>query len=365
MCRGAGEVLGKRLSGGVAAAPASSLGQFPERIRAFPGGHPLPDEGSLAAGAAVVSLLARATGDDLVLVLVSGGGSAMLELPDEGVSLKDLRTLNVSLLRSGLPIEDVNLVRSSISQTKAGGLARMAGPARVVALVVSDVPNDDLASIASGPTVPRPDRRRRAAEHLRRAGLWTEVPASVREALLAKRERGLPSALPYTLLIASNRHAVAAAARTAAALGFRVDRVARPLRGEARLAGERLARRLLRTKPPRCLLAGGETTVTVTGGGKGGRNQELALQAAREIDGRERIALMTLATDGIDGPTDAAGAVVTGATAAALRIRGVDIEDALLANDSYRALDEAGALLRTGPTGTNVADLVIGLRYKS
>jgi glycerate-2-kinase len=348
---------------GIAAAPSAAIGRFPRGIRAIAGGHPLPDEGSLAAGEATGALLATAGRKDLVLVLISGGGSAMFEKPRGDVGLEDLRALNNLLLRSGLPIEDVNVIRSSISQVKAGGLVGMAGPAQTVGLILSDVPGDDLAAVASGPTVLQPDRRVKAAGLLQRAGLWAAMPQGVRR-VLQEDEARRRSPRPYNLLVASNRHALDAVERVAGALGFAVDRAARPLRGEASKAGAGLARRLSRLKAPGCLLAGGETTVTVTGGGRGGRNQELALAAAVEMRGRRSAALMALATDGVDGPTDAAGAIVTGTTFDALLSHGVDVEGALRDHDSYTALQAVNALILIGPTGTNVADLVVGLRYE-
>jgi glycerate 2-kinase len=363
MCRAAVEVVGGHFTEGVAAAPGPRLEAFPANIRAYSGGHPLPDRESLAAGRHVADLLAKTTKDDLVLVLVSGGGSAMLEHSAPGVSLDDLRRLNDLLLRSGLPIQAINTIRCSLSQLKAGGLVRMAGEARVVGLVLSDVPGDDLAAVASGPTVPMRDPRLRAIGILQGAGLWGQVPESVRTSLSGARMPWARSPSAATTLVASNRHALDAAERQARALGFTPDRVARPVRGEAREAGGALARRLLRSKLSTGLVAGGETTVAVENGGLGGRNQELALQAAQVMDGRQAVALMAFATDGIDGPTDAAGAVVTGSTAGEVRALGLDLEGALARHDSYPVLAAAQALIRTGPTGTNVADVIVGLAY--
>jgi len=363
MCLAAVEAIGEHLTEGVAAAPRPWLDAFPANIRAYPGSHPLPDSGSLAAGRHVADLLANTTKDDLVLALVSGGGSAMLEQPVAGVTLEDLRRLNDLLLRSGLPIQAINTVRCSLSQVKAGGLVRMAGVARVVGLVLSDVPGDDLAAVASGPTVPMRDPRPRALEILRGAGLWEQVPESVRASLSGARRPWDRPPLATTTLIASNRHALDAAEREARALGFTPDRLARPVRGEARDAGAALARRLLRSRLSTGLVAGGETTVAIENGGQGGRNQELALQAALVMDGRQGVALMAFATDGIDGPTDAAGAVVTGSTAGEIRASGLDVEGALTRHDSYPALAAARALIRTGPTDTNVADVIVGLKY--
>ena len=363
MTKAALEQVGDRLEAGIAAGPAGALSELPPLIETFAGGHPLPNEQSLAAGERLAGLLSGAGEEDLVLVLISGGGSAMLEHPAPGITLADLQAVNRGLLRSGFPISEVNLVRGALSRVKMGGLARMSAPARVAGLVISDVPRDELAAVASGPTVLAPDPRRRARAILERAGLWSSMSDAVHSALSAPRpgRRGL--AQPLTLLVTSNREAVRAAARTARTLGFDVHRMDRPLRGEARLVGERLARRLLRERGGTCLVAGGETTVTFKTAGRGGRNQEMCLQAAQLLEGEPRVAFMAFATDGIDGPTDAAGAVVTGSTAADIRRRGLDPRTSLEAHDSYTALEAAGALIRTGPTGTNVADLVVGLRY--
>jgi hydroxypyruvate reductase len=363
MTKAALEQVGDRLEAGIAAGPAAALFELPRSIETFAGGHPLPNEQSLAAGEWLAGLLSSVGEHDLVLALISGGGSAMLELPAPGVTLADLQKVNLGLLRSGFPISDVNVVRGALSRLKIGGLARMAAPARVAALVISDVPGDELAAVASGPTVLAPDPRRRARTILERAGLWPSMSDAVHSALSAPRPGREGLAQPLTLLVASNRGAVRAAARAARTLGFDVHRMDRPLRGEAGRVGERLARRLLRERARTCFVAGGETTVTFKTAGRGGRNQEMCLQAALLLEEEPRVAFMAFATDGIDGPTEAAGAVVTGTTAAEIRHRGLDPNTLLQAHDSFTALEAAGALIRTGPTGTNVADLVIGLKY--
>jgi hydroxypyruvate reductase len=363
MTKAALEQVGGRVEAGLAAGPLQASFDLPPRIETFAGGHPLPNDQSLAAGERLAGLLSDVGEDDVVLVLISGGGSAMLEHPAPGVTLTDLQTVNLGLLRSGLPISEINVVRGALSRLKIGGLARMAAPARIAALVISDVPGDDLAAVASGPTVLAPDPRRRARAIIERAGLWSSVGDAVHSALSAPRPGRRVLTQPVTLLVASNRGAVRAAASTARTLGFEVDRMDRPLRGEARRVGGRLARRLLRERRGSCLVAGGETTVTFKTAGRGGRNQEMCLQAALLLEEEPRVAFMAFATDGIDGPTEAAGAVVTGSTTAEIRHRGVDPKASLEAHDSFTALEAAGALIRTGPTGTNVADLVIGLKY--
>ena len=363
MAQAASERLGARLTLGLAAVPHGTRIPPPRRVTFLPAGHPLPDRGSLAAGAAVGRLLAQTRQDDIVLVLVSGGGSAMLDLPRAGVRLADLRWLNAALLSCGAPIEQINLVRIAVSSLKGGGLTRLAAPARVIALVLSDVVGDRLSVIASGPTVLRRPNLVAARQILRRHGLWAACPASIVQALSGTAPSLARAPRPIHLLVGSNRQAVAAVEQAAKQLGFQPRVVTHRLQGEARAVGAQLAHRLRAASPGSCLILGGETTVSLHGKGRGGRNQELALAAAIELDGMPDVAVMTLATDGIDGPTDAAGAVVTGTTVAAIRRKGLDPLRSLARNDSYFALESAGALLRLGPTGTNVGDIVVGLRF--
>jgi hydroxypyruvate reductase len=365
MSRAAAEILGGRLTRGLAAVPHDTSCRMPPRVSAIAAGHPLPDAGSIAAGRAIASLLAGTKREDLVLALISGGGSAMVELPIEGITLADLRSLNRLLLGSGATIDEMNRVRRAVSQLKGGGLARLAAPARVFGLILSDVPGDHLGSVASGPTLLLPNAASQTRTILRGYGLWRRIPRRIREALSRAPTRLAQTPRPVNVLIGSNKAMLEAAAAEARRLGFRTINVSRRMHGEASVVGRRLARRLRREEGPVCLLLGGETTVTLHGRGRGGRNQELALSAAVELDGLAGVALMGFASDGVDGPTDAAGAVVTGRTADLARRLGVDLGRALAGHDSYHALDRLGALVRTGPTGTNVADLVVGLRYRS
>jgi hydroxypyruvate reductase len=363
MVRGACERLGDRLTTGLAAVPHGTIHAPPERVTFLPAGHPLPDRGSLTAGMAVCRLLAQTRENDVVLVLASGGGSAMLEQPRLGVRLADLRWLNVALIGCGAPIEQINLVRMALSNLKGGGLTRLAAPARVVSLVLSDVVGDRLSIIGSGPTVLRRPNFVAARRILRQYGLWTACPASIVQAISGAEPAASRSPRPIHLLIGSNRQAVTATVEAARRLGFRSRVVTHALHGEARLVGAQIARRLRAASPGSCLILGGETTVSLRNQGRGGRNQELALAAAIELDGMPDVAVMSLATDGIDGPTDAAGAVVTGATAGAMRRQGLDPLRLLAHHNAYAALEAARALLRLGPTGTNVGDIIVGLRY--
>jgi hydroxypyruvate reductase len=363
MCLAVAKILDERLTSGIAAIPDSHGGPMPEQIRGFPAGHPLPDEGSLAAGQAVGRLLSTTSKDDVVLVLISGGGSAMLELPLPGISLDDLRTVNTLLIRSGAPIKEINIVRQSLSQIKGGGLARLAAPASSVALILSDVVGDRLSTIASGPTVTRRATPKEALVILERYSLTTDIPTSILAVLRAVASSKSRVPRPINILIGGNRLVVDAASKEASNLGFPSRVLNFQMRGEARHVGKRFAEALRRSSSPMCLLMGGETTVTVQGSGRGGRNQEMALAAAMTLEGIPKVAVMTLATDGVDGPTDAAGAIVTGETIPHAHSLGLSPESALAENDVYPLLYAVNALIRTGPSGTNLNDLAVGLVY--
>ncbi|MCC1480712.1 glycerate kinase type-2 family protein [Roseibaca sp. Y0-43] len=319
--------------------------------RVMAAGHPVPDENGLQAGLAVQKLLARTTADDAVLVLVSGGGSALVPAPVTGLTLEDKAEVNRLLLGAGLDITQMNMVRQHLSRLKGGGLLRQAAPAPVTALILSDVIGDDLRVIASGPTVAPICTRAEAMRLLEDHGLWPKLPDTVRAVL---RREGDDSPLPQAAnhLIGSNAQSVAAAA--AALPGAQADPT--PLEGDV---AEAAARIIAMADRPGVTVLGGETTVTLRGTGLGGRNQELALRVAQALAGREGWRFLSAGTDGRDGPTEAAGALVDGATIRRIRDAGGD-PDALLANnDSHAALRLAGDLLVTGGTGTNVADLQI------
>ena len=376
MAQAAAEILGERLTAGVVAVPQLPA-SAPERITFVERGHPTPTAGSLLAGRAIADLLAQASARDLVVALISGGGSALLELPVAGLSLADLQITNRQLLLSGAAVHEVNAVRQRLSQLKGGGLARLAYPARVLGLILSDVVGNPLDSIASGPTVPATASPRAALAVVERYHLRGRLPHTVLQHL----ESALSTSVEFVpsvdnRLIASNRLAGEAAAAAARELGFEAAFVADDWQGEAREAGERFARLVLQKARgqggplqsgaggrPACLIVGGETTVTVRGAGKGGRNQEAALAAALVIDGLPNVAVSTFATDGVDGPTDAAGAIAMGDTLAHARALGLDPQKHLDDNDSYSFFSTLGDLLLTGPTGTNVNDLMFGLVY--
>jgi hydroxypyruvate reductase len=376
MARAVEEVLGDRVDGGVVVTKHGH-GVPLRRVRVLEASHPLPGPEGEAAARQLVDLVGAAADTDLVVCVVSGGGSALLPLPAEGVTLEDKVAVTDLLLRSGATITEVNAVRKHLSAVKGGWLARMAHPARVVGLVVSDVLGNRLDAVASGPLSPDPTTYADALAVLRRYGLLDRAPARVRERL----ERGAAGGLPETpkpgdpvfervtlRVVASVVDAAEAARLAAQRLGYGALLLTTSLEGEAREVGRVVAalarEEALRGGPvprPACLLFGGETTVTVRGSGRGGRNQELALAAALAVEGLDGVLVASFATDGSDGPTDAAGAFADGQTAPRARSLGLDPEGYLAANDSYTFFNTLGDLLRTGPTGTNVNDLVLVL----
>jgi glycerate 2-kinase len=376
MAAGLETALGDRIDEGLVIATDGGAARC-ERIRIEKAGHPLPDERGLDAARRLAAVAERASAEDLVLVVLSGGGSALLTLPAGDLSLDDLVRTDRLLLRSGMGIGEMNAVRKHLSALKGGQLALRIRPARSAVLVLSDVPGDSLPVIASGPTVADPTTFGQAVDILMRFGLWKRVPKNVRVHLSG----GVQATRPETpkpgdprldgivhRIVGSGRTAALAALREGRRLGYGGLLLTATLQGEARVVGgviASLARELVASghpiAPPALLVAAGETTVTVQGSGRGGRNQELALSAAAGIDGMANVAVASLGTDGQDGPTDAAGGLVNGETARALAQHGIDFRAALRRNDAYPALEAVDGLIRTGPTGTNVSDLVFVL----
>jgi hydroxypyruvate reductase len=344
-------------------------------VRVRQAGHPVPDAGGLEATRAIVDLLDDAGSEDLVVCVLSGGGSALLTLPAEGISLDALQRTTDALLRSGATINEINVVRKHLDVVKGGGLVKLAAPAHVITLVLSDVVGNPLDSIASGPTVADPSTFADAAGVLDRYALWGSVPDAVSRHLRGGRAGLLPETpkpgnrvfdRTQTVVVGSNLLACEAAAQAARDLGYATLVLTTFVEGEARDAGRVLAALLREVDAsghplsrPCCLIAGGEPTVTVRGEGRGGRNQELALAAAFALRGLDRVLFASFGTDGSDGPTDAAGAWVDGATLDRAAALGLDAARALARNDSYPLLDRLGSLIRTGPTNTNVNDLYL------
>jgi hydroxypyruvate reductase len=339
------------------------------------GGHPVPTEGSLR-GAERALAIARATApNDLLLVLLSGGGSALMAMPVEGVTLADKQATVRTLLAEGADIYELNTVRKHLSAVK-GGLLAAAAPGRTLTLVVSDVVGDDLSFIASGPTVPDESTYGQALDVLIRRGGVAAFPSGV----VGRLENGVLGLVPETpaagdprlarasaIVIGRQRGALEDAGRVARELGYRVIVVPEPVTGEAREAAvshvQRVAALVAGSERPTCVLSSGETTVTVRGRGRGGRNQEFACAAAPHLGViGPAVALGSLGTDGIDGPTDAAGAVADSSTLERAAVRGLpDPETFLRENDSYSFFDALGDLIRTGPTRTNVGDVQVTL----
>ena len=369
-------------AGGLIVAP--SEGQSPHPLLDLvKGDHPEPGPSSLAAAEAVGATARRVGPSDEVWVLLSGGTTSLVGAPESGVTPAELRTIYTLLLGSGLDITAMNRIRKRFSRWGGGKLARALAPARVRVYLVSDVIGDDLASIGSGPCVPDPTSAADVRALLEGAGLWSRIPESAQQVVSSTASGKTPETpkpgdqafARVTLeLVASNRLALEAAAKRAAELGLAPRVVETPLAGEASTAGASVAASLLNNcvrlsipQPSRsqtCLIWGGETTVTLGENptGLGGRSQELALAAARGIEGASNgIALLAAGTDGRDGPTDAAGAVVDGRTWTGIKARGRDPAHDLAAHDAYPSLDSVGALLKPGLTGTNVMDIVIGI----
>ncbi len=378
MATAAAEALGDALRPGHALVVVNhENARAVEGVEVLPSGHPMPDAAGVEAASCVREFVSGAGDDGLTLVLISGGGSAILPAPAAPLTLEDKQRTTEILLASGAPIDELNCVRKHLSYLKGGGLARCAAPARVESLILSDVIGDDLSVIASGPTVADPTTFADCRAVLAARGAWIDLPAAVRDRV----EAGCRGEIDDTpkpgdpifdrvedRLVGSNGQSLDASAKRAAELGYEVEIVDRALVGEARDAGEALARRLEATggaRRPVAMVAGGETTVTVRGAGRGGRNQEMAAafaRAATTIDVPGAWAFLSAGTDGIDGPTDAAGGLVDAGTLARAAAAGADVDAALRDNDAYSFLSAAGDLLVTGATGTNVADLQVLLR---
>jgi hydroxypyruvate reductase len=335
-----------------------------DRFTVMEGGHPVPDARSLHAGERVLEFVSALEEKDTLVCLISGGGSALVTAPY--VPLEDLQTLTSLLLSSGAPIDEINTLRRQLDRVKGGGLAR-ATPAKIISLILSDVIGNPLEAIASGPTVPDPTTKVDAIAILQKYNIEKEVPKSIFGILLSvpslalAGDSGNVRERVQNIIIGDNKVAAFAALKQAEQESFQAEILTNELQGEARQVGRDLAHRLReegskRTRPF-CLIAGGETTVTIMGEGKGGRNQELALSAVDNLRGLENSMLLALATDGDDGPTDAAGAVVTGESASRAESLGLEAADYLSRNDAYPFFDALGDLLKTGPTGTNVNDL--------
>jgi hydroxypyruvate reductase len=365
-------ILGERITRGVVVTKYGHA-QPTRTIRIHEAGHPVPDDAGMAGAQAVLDQVTGLNPDDLVLVLISGGGSALTPAPVDGITLAEKQALTKALLACGADIREMNALRKHISRMKGGQLARAAAPARVFTLILSDIVGDPLDAIASGPTVPDPTTYADALAILDKYRIRQEIPASIRMHLEAGAAGKLPEtpkpddplfARAKSVMVASNIQALEAAQAEAKRLGFQALVLSSFIEGETREIARMHAALALEArasgypvKPPACLITGGETTVTLKGKGKGGRNQEFALAAALDIAGLPGVVVLSAGTDGTDGPTDAAGALADGDTVKRAVALGLTPRAALDANDAYPFFQRLGDLVMTGPTRTNVMDV--------
>ena len=373
MAKAVEEVLGDLIAGGVAVTKYGYCEEL-SKLKVIEAGHPLPDENSVKAAEAGLRIADSVGPEDILIFLASGGGSAVFALPEEGISLKDKVKTTELLFKCGARIQEINAVRKHISRVKGGKLAEHV-KSTLIGLILSDVVDDSLDATASGPTVKDPTTFRDAYRILKNCNIINDVPESVRKYVEAglrdEVEETLKKDLPnaHNYMVDGGTQACEAAAEEASRLGLKPHILTTALEGEAKDAGtviasvmEEVRRKVRPFKPPTAMIACGETTVTISGESwLGGPNQELVLSASRKLKGLRDVALLSIDTDGTDGPTDAAGGLVDSYTAEALEEEGLDIDYFLQTHDSYEALRKANALLITGPTRTNVNSLVVAV----
>jgi glycerate-2-kinase len=368
------QVLGGLIKEGWVNIPYGSK-QKTDIIKLHEANHPIPDDSGVEGTRRMVKIAEQAEKDDLIICLISGGGSSLMPLPRDEITIADKREITDALLKCGATINEINTVRKHISDFKGGWLAKKAYPATILNLILSDVVGDPLDFIASGPTVPDSTTFSDAIKVLKKYGLWEKAPASIRK-VLSEGEKGKIPETPkandeafkkvFNVVIGNNRLATQTAQNYLKSEGLNTLLLTSTLEGEARHIGTMLASIAHEVSAsgspipkPAAIIAGGETTVTITGKGKGGRNQEIALAAALKMNGMEGAVLASLSTDGIDGPTDAAGAIVDGKTLTRAAKKGLIPEEFLAENDSYNFFSKLEDLIFTGPTGTNVNDISI------
>jgi hydroxypyruvate reductase len=372
MARAVERVLGRRVTTGLLNVKYGHVAPL-RRVALNECGHPVPDANGLAGVQRIAAIASAAGPGDLVICLISGGASALMPAPADPVTLAEKQETTRLLLACGANIHEMNALRKHLSTLKGGQLARLAAPATVIALLLSDVIGDDLSVIGSGPASPDPSAFESARAILEKYALLDRVPLSVRERI----EQGCAGAIPETPkpgdplfrrvqieVVGSNRLAVDAMVREAKVLGYRTLVLSTLIEGETRDVA-RMHAAILREcllsgrplKPPACIISGGETTVTLRGSGLGGRNQEFTLAAALDIEDLPDALVLSGGTDGTDGPTDAAGAIADGRTISRAAAAGLSARDYLARNDSYHFFDSLGDLIKTGPTNTNVMDV--------
>lgn len=376
MAKALEDILGDRIDEGVVIVKYDHTAPL-RKVKLCEAAHPVPDTSGEKGAREIAALAGSAEKDDLVICLISGGGSALMPLPASGITLSEKQAVTDLLLGAGVPIDGINCVRKHISAIKGGRLASLVWPAELLTLMISDVIGDDMATIASGPTTPDLTTFQDALFILKTYNLLESVPVSVKDYLEMGAEGKMPESpgpeqgcftKSENFIIASNSLAVEAAAEKAVSIGYKPVILSTTVEGEAREVARvisAVAREVKRSnrpvKPPACLLLGGETTVTLRGKGRGGRNQELALAAAITLDSIDGVTILSAGTDGTDGPTDAAGAVVDGSTVNRAVSLGLDINQYLAENNAYSFFKQCGGLINTGPTGTNVMDLIVVL----
>jgi hydroxypyruvate reductase len=376
MARAIEALLGDRIDDGVISVKYDHTVPL-KKIRTIEAGHPLPDANGMAGARAMLAMARQAAAGDLVICLLSGGGSALLPLPVDGITLKEKQKASEVLIACGATIHEINAIRKHLSAIKGGQLAQAAAPAQLVSLILSDVVGDDLDVIASGPTVPDASTYSDCIRTIDRHGIEQRMPQAIIERLSRGRRGGIDETPKrgshswqhsHHRVVGSNLEAILAAEALARKKGYRTIVLSSRLEGETRVVARvhgGIAREILASghpvPAPACILSGGETTVTIVGDGKGGRNQEFALAAALDIAGQQRIVLLSGGTDGTDGPTDAAGAVVDHLTATRARKAGLNPWKHLDQNNAYPFFKALGDLLITGPTFTNVMDMRIVL----
>jgi glycerate 2-kinase len=368
MARGARDVIGDRITRGIILTKRGHLDGPVEGFDAFEAGHPLPDEDGLAATRVVLDAVRDLSDRDCVIALISGGGSALLELPRDGLSLEDMQVVSRQLMHAGAGIHDLNTVRKALSAVKGGGLRRAVGEARCVSLLLSDVMGNDPSVIASGPTVLSASTADDAQVVIERFGLGDALGDRVRHALTEPAEAPveIDTSGDVVSVVADNALFVNEIAKRASDEGLRVDILTDPYDGDAGALGREIVQRTRDTGDDvDVIVRGGEATVTVTGDGRGGRNTEMALIAALELPDDGEWIIASLATDGDDGNSGAAGAIADAGTVARARRAGVDPDEALRRNDSASVFEAAGGLVVTGPTGTNVNDVYIAMRTRA
>ncbi len=368
------QILGKQITNGFVNVPHGNKHKT-EIIRLHKASHPIPDKSGVKGTLHMLEITEQAREEDLIICLISGGGSSLMPLPRSGITINDKRKITDVLLKCGATINEVNTVRKHISDFKGGWLAKKAYPATVLNLILSDVVGDQLDVIASGPTVPDSTTFNDSIKVLKRYGLWYKAPASIQK-VLSDGEKGVISETPkasdkafkkvHNVIIGNNRSASQAVCENLRSAGLNTLLLTSTLEGEARHVGVMLASIVREVvvsgnpvPKPAGIIAGGETTVTVTGKGLGGRNQEIVLAAALKTGGMDGVVVASLSTDGVDGPTDAAGAVADGKTISRALEMNLEPEGFLAENDSYDFFSKLNDLIFTGPTGTNVNDISI------